>query len=135
MIKNVFNSHLIFQHQIVFIMFLKEMNEYFLGFNLIIWYTILQILHFFSFHGNISLITRNPWRILYYYDDVNCMASYMINIQMQKKKFNYKYRFRGGLFLEEGGGQNCAQSAKNYFLPPPWRPCCPPPLIIRPYSS
>ena len=48
MIKNVFNSHLRFQHKIVFIFWRKWMNI-FLGFNLVIWYTILQILHIFFF--------------------------------------------------------------------------------------
>ena len=113
MIKNVFNSHLIFQHQIVFIMFLKEMNEYFLGFNLIIWYTILQILHFFlstaislwvpEIHEEFFIIMMIwiVWQVIWYI------------YKCKQKQFNYKYRFRSGLFLE--GGKKRA----TFFLPPP----------------
>ena len=126
MIKNVFNSHLRFQHKIVFIFWRKWMNII-LGFNLVIWYTILQILHIFFFSQQYLFEYQKSMKnslSLWWYELYGKLYDTYTNANKNNSIINTDSG--ADYFWKRGGGQNCAQSAKNYLLPP---------LIIRPYSS
>ena len=113
MIKNVFNSHLRFQHKIVFIFWRKWMNI-FLGFNLVIWYTILQILHIFFFSQQYLFEYQKSMKnslSLWWYELYGKLYDTYTNANKNNSIINTD---SGADYFWKG-----AKNGQHFFLPPP----------------